>query len=96
MGVPYNVPPVRTKEWPYVDVLERVGQQRRSGCCSAGSRCSTIACFRPLSLALSYWMVGAFFMATKRYAEYRHIGDPAVAAAYRKSFQHYTEERLLV
>ena len=31
MGILYNVPPVRTKEWPYVDVLERVGQQRRSG-----------------------------------------------------------------
>src|SRR4029079_16264948 len=24
------------------------------------------------------------------------IGDPAVAAAYRRSFAHYTEERLLV
>jgi hypothetical protein len=41
-------------------------------------------------------MVGAFFMATKRFAEYRHIGDPEVAAQYRKSFRSYTEERLLV
>jgi decaprenyl-phosphate phosphoribosyltransferase len=41
-------------------------------------------------------MVGAFFMATKRYAEYRHINNPAVAAAYRRSFAYYTEERLLV
>ena len=32
----------------------------------------------------------------KRYAEYRHIGDPKVAAAYRHSFAYYTEERLLV
>ena len=31
-----------------------------------------------------------------RYAEYRHIGDPAVAAGYRRSFKHYTDERLLV
>ena len=50
----------------------------------------------PLSLAISYWMVGAFFMAMKRYAELRHIGDAKVAAAYRRSFAHYTEERLLV
>jgi hypothetical protein len=35
-------------------------------------------------------------MALKRYAEYRAIGDPARAAAYRKSFGYYTEERLLV
>jgi hypothetical protein len=43
----------------------------------------------PLSLSISYWMVGAFFMAMKRYAEFRHIGDQKVAAAYRRSFAHY-------
>ena len=52
--------------------------------------------FPPVSLLLSYWMVGAFFMATKRYAEYRHIANPEVAAGYRKSFRHYTEEYLLL
>jgi len=35
-------------------------------------------------------------MAVKRFAEYRHINDPARAAAYRRSFCHYNEERLLV
>jgi hypothetical protein len=50
----------------------------------------------PMSLVISYWMIGAFFMAMKRYAEYRHIGDARVAAAYRRSFEYYTEERLLV
>ncbi len=50
----------------------------------------------PVSLILSYWMVGAFFMAIKRFAEYRRIGDQQRAAAYRRSFRHYTEERLLV
>ena len=49
-----------------------------------------------MSLTLSYWMVGAFFMALKRYAELRHIGDRAALAEYRQSFRHYTEERLLV
>jgi len=47
-------------------------------------------------LAIAYWMVGAFFMAMKRYAEYRHIGNREIAAAYRASFGYYTEERLLV
>jgi hypothetical protein len=35
-------------------------------------------------------------MAIKRYAEYRDLGNPARAAAYRKSFAFYTLERLLV
>lgn len=94
MGVLYNVPPVRTKEWPYIDVLsESINNPIRlflGWFALIGDRVP------PLSLALSYWMIGAFFMAMKRYAEYRHIGDPAVAAAYRHSFKHYTEERLLV
>ena len=45
---------------------------------------------------MSYWMIGSYFMAIKRYAEYREIGDPSRSAAYRKSFAYYTEERLLI
>lgn len=41
-------------------------------------------------------MAGAFFMATKRFAEYRYIGDASVASSYRRSFEHYSEDRLLV
>jgi hypothetical protein len=41
-------------------------------------------------------MVGSYFMAIKRYAEYRDIDDPSRAAAYRKSFSYYTLQRLLV
>src|SRR2546427_5733361 len=35
-------------------------------------------------------------MATKRFAEDREIGDPARAAAYRRSLGFYTLERLMV
>jgi hypothetical protein len=41
-------------------------------------------------------MIGCYFMAMKRFAEYRDMGDPARATAYRKSFAFYTEQRLLV
>ena len=34
-------------------------------------------------------------MALKRFSEYREIGDPILAGAYRKSFQSYTEVSLL-
>ncbi len=35
-------------------------------------------------------------MAMKRFAEYRDLKEPDLAAAYRKSFAYYTEQRLLV
>ena len=94
MGIAYNVPPLRTKEWPYIDVLsESINNPIRL---FLGWFALVTDHVPPLSLAISYWMVGAFFMAMKRFAEYRHIGDPKVAAAYRRSFAHYNEERLLV
>jgi 4-hydroxybenzoate polyprenyltransferase len=94
MGIAYNVRPLRTKEWPYLDVLsESVNNPIRL---LLGWFALVSSRFPPVSLAVSYWMVGAFFMAMKRYAEYRHIGDPKVAAAYRSSFGYYTEERLLI
>ncbi len=94
MGLMYNVPPVRTKELPYLDVLsESVNNPLRL---LLGWFVLIPDRFPPLSLILAYWMVGAFFMATKRFAEYRRIGDQEVAAQYRKSFGYYTEERLLV
>lgn len=94
LGVAYNVPPVRTKEWPYIDVISESANNAVR--LLLGWFALLTTAFPPVSLLLSYWMVGAFFMATKRYAEYRHIANPAVAAAYRKSFRYYTEERLLL
>lgn len=94
LGVAYNVPPLRTKEWPYLDVISESANNAVR--LLLGWFALLTMHFPPVSLLLSYWMVGAFFMATKRFAEYRHIGDPAVAAGYRKSFRHYTEERLLL
>ena len=55
----------------------------------------TTADFPPVSLLISYWMIGAFFMASKRFAEYRSISDPEAAGAYRNSFRHYDEQKLL-
>lgn len=94
LGVAYNVPPIRTKEWPYLDVISESANNAVR--LLLGWFALVTAYFPPMSLLLSYWMVGAFFMATKRYAEYRHIGDRELAGAYRRSFRHYTEERLLL
>lgn len=94
MGCIYNIRPVRSKDLPYVDVLsEAVNNPIRM---LAGWFIAGTASVAPASLLLSYWMVGCYFMAMKRYAEFRDIADQPRAAAYRKSFAYYTEERLLV
>jgi decaprenyl-phosphate phosphoribosyltransferase len=94
MGCIYNIPPVRSKDLPYLDVLsEAVNNPLRL---LAGWFIAGTASVAPASLLLSYWMIGCYFMAMKRFAEYRDIADPKRAAAYRKSFAFYTEERLLV
>jgi 4-hydroxybenzoate polyprenyltransferase len=97
MGCIYNVPPLRTKDHPYVDVLsESVNNPIRM---LAGWYMVTSAAVAPLSLLLSYWMIGCYLMAAKRFAEYRDFeraGGVADAVRYRKSFAHYTDERLLV
>ncbi len=41
-------------------------------------------------------MVGCYFMAIKRFAELRDIGNHHQSANYRKSFGFYNEQRLLV
>lgn len=94
MGCAYNVPPVRTKDVPYLDVLtEAVNNPLRL---LAGWFITTSRSIAPASLLFSYWMLGCFFMALKRYAECRTIGDRERAAAYRRSFRVYTPESLLV
>jgi 4-hydroxybenzoate polyprenyltransferase len=94
MGCAYNIPPVRSKDLPYVDVLsEAVNNPIRM---LAGWFIVTSVTVAPASLLLSYWMIGCYFMALKRYAEYRNIGDASRATAYRKSFRFFTSERLLV
>lgn len=94
MGCVYNIPPVRSKDLPYVDVLsESVNNPIRL---ALGWFAVAPQAVPPISLIMAYWLIGAFFMATKRFAEFRSIGDHAVAGAYRRSFRHYDEERLLV
>jgi len=92
-GLCYNVPPLRLKDLPYLDVLsESVNNPLRLG---LGWFATGNPHLPTLSLILSYWMIGAFFMAVKRMAEYRHVADEKALASYRSSFRFYDEERLL-
>lgn len=94
MGCIYNIRPIRTKELPILDVLsEAVNNPLRL---LAGWFIVVATLIPPASFLLSYWMVGCYFMAIKRFAELRDIRDRRIAASYRKSFAFYTPERLLV
>lgn len=94
MGVVYNVPPLRSKDRPYLDVLsEAINNPIRLilGWCTIVDDV-----IPPSSILIAYWMGGAFLMAVKRYSEFRYIDDPRLAGLYRKSFAHYDEKKLLL
>ena len=94
MGLLYNVPPIRLKDIPYLDVLsESINNPIRL---FLGWFIANDIYPPTLSLLMAYWMLGSFFMATKRFAEYRRIGDRKIAAEYRKSFSYYNEYRLIL
>jgi decaprenyl-phosphate phosphoribosyltransferase len=108
MGIIYNVKPFRSKDRVFLDVLsESVNNPIRFaagwfifspslGLPNTKWDLDWINTFPPVSIIIAYWMGGAFLMATKRFAEFRLIADPAVAGQYRRSFKFYTENSLLV
>lgn len=108
MGVIYNVQPFRSKDRVFLDVLsESVNNPIRFaagwfifspalGAPDSKWDLDWINTLPPVSIIIAYWMGGAFLMATKRFAEYRLIGNPETAGQYRKSFRYYTENSLLV
>lgn len=94
MGLLYNLRPIRLKDRVFLDVLsESINNPIRLLLGWYGTGTTLVV---PVSLVIAYWMLGAFFMAIKRFAEYRLIDDPGIAAKYRLSFAGYSEEKLLL
>ncbi len=96
-GLVYNVPPVRTKETAYLDVIsESVNNPLRL---TLGWAMIDSTSLPPGSLILGFWAGGAFLMALKRMAEVRSAaaaGTLESLTRYRRSFAVYTENRLLL
>lgn len=94
-GCIYNIPPLRTKDVAYLDVLtESINNPLRM---LVGWYIVASTPVPPVSLLVSYWMIGCYFMALKRFAEYRDMSDDRAShVRYRRSFAHYDEPRLLV
>ena len=93
MGCVYNIPPLRSKDVAYLDVLsESINNPLRM---LLGWYMVTSVLTPPVSLLLSYWMIGCYFMALKRFSEFREIGTKQLAGKYRESFKYYSEQTLL-
>src|SRR5262245_22314351 len=84
-GLVYNLPPIRLKDWPYLDVVTEsltnpiriaIGWRTVSGSPT------------PALLLLMVWSFGAFLMTGKRLAELRLLG--ARATRYRPTFHAYS------
>lgn len=93
----YNVPPLRTKDVAYLDVLsESVNNTLRLTMGWAMVDGHTLP---PGSLLLAFWTAGAFLMSVKRLAELRAVVaavGPDSLERYRRSFRTYTEASLTV
>lgn len=96
-GAVYNVPPLRTKDRAYVDVMsESLNNPLRLTLGWAMVDPNTLP---PASVLIAFWFAGAFLMNAKRLAEFRDIVSQlgqSRLALYRRSFAHYTETRLSV
>jgi 4-hydroxybenzoate polyprenyltransferase len=94
-GVVYNVPPLRTKDKAYLDVIsESINNPIRL---LIGWAMVDSATLPPSSIILAYWFGGAFLMAAKRYSEYREIVSSCgreLLVRYRASFAGYSETSL--
>lgn len=88
----YNLPPIRLKDWPYLDALvESVTNPIRLAI--GWYAVSPAAGPPPILLLAAVWAFGAFLMTGKRLAELRLLGR--TATDYRRTFRVYTIRRLL-
>ncbi|MFH7811810.1 MULTISPECIES: UbiA family prenyltransferase [Acetobacter] len=94
-GIVYNVPPLRTKDKAYLDVIsESINNPLRL---MIGWAIVDPMTLPPASIILAYWLGGAFLMAAKRYSEYLEIVNTHgknLLVQYRASFAGYTETSL--
>jgi 4-hydroxybenzoate polyprenyltransferase len=96
-GVVYNVPLLRTKDVPYLDVIsESINNPLRL---TIGWLMVDPTTLPPSSVVLLYWSGGAFLMAAKRLSEFREIvasHGKELLSRYRASFARYSETSLTI
>jgi decaprenyl-phosphate phosphoribosyltransferase len=84
-GLVYNLPPLRLKDRPYLDV---VTESLTNPIRLAIGWYAVAPAFPPALLLATVWTFGAFLMTGKRLAELRLLGN--LAARYRPTFRAYS------
>jgi 4-hydroxybenzoate polyprenyltransferase len=91
-GIIYNVPPIRTKDIPFLDAIsESANNPIRF--LIGWFAFAHLDAFPPWSLLISWWSFGNFLMVSKRLSEFRFLKDKA--GDYRRSHKRYTRNYLL-
>ncbi|MGD2295485.1 MAG: UbiA family prenyltransferase [Candidatus Aminicenantes bacterium] len=92
-GFIYNIPPVRTKDIPFLDsISESANNPIRF--LIGWFAFAPAEVFPPLSLLLCWWAVGNFLWVAKRLSEFRYLGENA--GNYRASLKRYSENSLIL
>ncbi len=93
MGCVYNMPPVRTRDIAFLDVLTKsLNNPLRM---LLGWYAVTSVLLPPVSLLLCCWMISCYFVALQRFSELSEIRSGRVTSASRSSSRNYTPESLL-
>lgn len=92
-GIIYNVPPIRTKDIPFLDTaIESMNFPIRL---SLGWFLSDHITSAPnVILIVVFWTLGAMLMTGKRVAEVRRLGD--LSKVYRPAFRFFSQTSLLL
>ncbi|MCB1232219.1 MAG: UbiA family prenyltransferase [Verrucomicrobiae bacterium] len=94
-GLVYNVQPVRLKDRAFLDVIAESFNNPIRLWLGWFALVETMR-FPPLSIMLAWWCFGGLLMTGKRYSEFRFIDDKELSGQYRKSFQVYTDQSLII
>jgi decaprenyl-phosphate phosphoribosyltransferase len=93
MGCIFNIPPVRAKNVPFLDVLiESASNPLRV---LLGWYAVTSVLAPPVSLLLCCWMISCYFVALRRFSKLSESMNRKNTGAYQASFGHYKPEWLL-
>jgi len=93
-GFIYNLPPLRTKDIPFLDSVSESANNPIRFFIGWYALTSSLQPWPPLSLLLSWWAFGNFLMVAKRLSELRWLKEKA--GAYRQSLLKYSPTSLLV
>lgn len=92
-GIVYNVPPIRTKDIPFLDsVSESVNNPIRF--LIGWSALAVSGKLPPLSVLVCWWAFGNFLMVAKRLSEFRFLKEKA--GEYRISHRKYSRMSLVI